>query len=109
LLITSARGTVRANHYHKTDWHYCYFLSGKLEYLRRPVGSDAAPERIIVDAGQLLFTPPMVEHALVFLENTVFLTLSRNLRDQENYERDLVRTVLVDPIEVRERLIGTTA
>lgn len=29
LLITSKQGTVRAKHYHKTDWHYCYVLSGR--------------------------------------------------------------------------------
>jgi hypothetical protein len=26
VLISSKKGTVRANHYHKTDWHYCYVL-----------------------------------------------------------------------------------
>jgi len=23
-LITSKKGTIRSNHYHKTDWHYMY-------------------------------------------------------------------------------------
>ena len=23
LIISSKKGTVRANHYHKTDWHFC--------------------------------------------------------------------------------------
>ena len=23
VLIESKKGTLRANHYHKTDWHYC--------------------------------------------------------------------------------------
>ena len=26
VLISSNTGSVRANHYHKTDWHYCYVL-----------------------------------------------------------------------------------
>ena len=36
VLIESKKGTLRANHYHKTDWHYCYVLSGRIEYFHRP-------------------------------------------------------------------------
>ena len=39
VLIESAKGTLRANHYHKTDWHYCYVLEGAIEYFHRPTGS----------------------------------------------------------------------
>lgn len=96
VLITSAAGTVRANHFHKTDWHYCYLLSGAMDYYHRPHGSDAEPEKLRVDAGQMVFTPPLVDHAMKFLEDTVFLTLSRNPRDQESYEADVVRIHLID-------------
>ena len=30
VLIDSNSGAVRANHYHKTDWHYCYVLFGEI-------------------------------------------------------------------------------
>ena len=46
---------------------------------------------------QLFFTPPMVEHAMVFHEDTTFLTLGGNSRIQSKYEADLVRTELVSP------------
>lgn len=95
VVITSKKGAVRANHYHKTDWHYCYVLSGSIEYFHRPAGSRSAPERVLVQAGQLFFTPPMVEHAMRFPEETVFLTLSRNARDHEAYEADVVRVRLI--------------
>ena len=95
LLISSKAGTVRANHYHKSDWHYCYVVSGSIEYYHRPVGSTAEPEKLVVRAGEMFFSPAMVEHAMVFPEDTVFLTLSRNPRDQEAYEGDLVRTKLI--------------
>lgn len=91
VLIDSKKGSVRANHYHKTDWHYCYVLSGSIEYFHRPAGSGDPPERILIRKGQLFFTPPMVEHAMRFPEDTVFLTLSRNPRDHASYEADLVR------------------
>ena len=37
VLIESKAGSLRANHYHKTDWHYCYVVSGEIEYLHRRV------------------------------------------------------------------------
>ena len=97
LLIHSQKGSVRANHYHKTDWHYCYVLSGSIDYHHRPVGSTAKAEVVHVKTGELFFTPPMVEHAMVFPEDSSFLTLSRNQRDQKAYEEDLVRVELVKP------------
>ena len=39
VMITSKKGTVRANHYHKTDWHYCYVVSGRIAYYHRPTGT----------------------------------------------------------------------
>ena len=95
VLITSRKGSVRANHYHRTDWHYCYVLSGSIEYYHRPAGSRAKPEKLSIRSGQMFFTGPMVEHAMVFPEDTVFLTFGRNSRAQEVYEADVVR---VDPI-----------
>ena len=96
LMITSRKGSVRANHYHKTDWHYCYVVKGRIEYHHRPHGSDAEPEVVTVEEGQLFFTPPLVDHAMVFLEDTRFLTLSRNCRAQEAYEADVERIELVE-------------
>ena len=96
VLITSRRGAVRANHYHRTDWHYCYVLAGCIEYHHREHGDDGPGECIMVRAGQMVFTPPMVDHAMKFPEDTVFLTLSRNPRDQASYEADVVRISFVD-------------
>ena len=95
VLITSKRGSVRANHYHKTDWHFCYVLSGEIEYHWRETGDSAQPRKITVKRGQCFFTPPLVDHAMVFVEDTTFLTLGRNPRDQETYEADVRRIDLV--------------
>ena len=91
VLISSRKGTVRANHYHQTDWHYCYVLSGAIDYFHRPHGSEAAPSQVRIKQGQMFFTPPLVDHAMVFPEDTVFLTFGRNSRAQEVYEADVVR------------------
>lgn len=99
VLINSKKGTVRANHYHQTDWHFCYILEGAMDYYHRPHGSDETPEIIRVTKGQMVFTPPMVDHAMKFTEDCIFLTLGRNSRDQETYEADVVR---IDPLAVEE-------
>ena len=95
VLIESKKGSIRANHYHKVDWHYCYIISGSIEYYYRPTNSDKEPIRILINAGQVFYTPPMVEHAMVFPEDTVFLTLGGGTRLHEDYENDLVRVNLV--------------
>ena len=91
VMIESKKGSLRANHYHKTDWHYCYVISGAIDYYHRLTGSTSTPETITIKQGEMVFTPPMVDHGMTFPEDTVFLTLSRNPRDQESYEQDVVR------------------
>ena len=98
-LITSKKGSVRSNHYHKTDWHYMYVLSGKADYYYRPTGSNEAPKKVLIKQGDLIFTPPMEDHTTIFLEDTSLLAMSRNPRDQETYESDVVRVTLVEPTD----------
>jgi len=97
VLITSKKGTVRANHYHRTDWHYCYVLSGSIEYYHRPTSSGRKPEKVVIGPGEMFFTGPMVDHAMVFPEDTVFLTFGRNSRAQPVYEADVVRIAPINP------------
>jgi oxalate decarboxylase/phosphoglucose isomerase-like protein (cupin superfamily) len=99
-LISSKKGTVRSNHYHVTDWHYMYVLSGSFDYYYRPTGSGEQPRVIRVKAGEMVFTPPMEDHATVFLEDTQLLAMSRNPRDQASYESDVRRVTLIDPASV---------
>lgn len=91
LLISSKKGSIRADHYHLTDWHYLYVISGRMAYWHRPQGSTEPPQRTIVETGGMVFSPPLVEHRTDFLEDTVFITISRNPRDQDSYEADVRR------------------
>ena len=91
VLIHSKKGSQRANHFHQTDWHYCYVLSGEIEYYSREVGSDSPPQVTQISKGEMFFTGPMEEHTMLFLEDTEFLTFGRNSRAQEVYEADIVR------------------
>lgn len=96
-LISSKKGVVRSNHYHLTDWHYMYVLSGSFDYYFRPTNSGEELQCVQVKAGEMIFTPPMEDHATVFLEDCDLLAISRNPRDQEAYEEDVRRIILIDP------------
>lgn len=95
-LIRSVPGAIRANHWHKTDWHYAYVLKGSIWYYWRPVGSKDKPRHEKFAAGQMFFTPPNVEHAMFFPEDTDFITMAKNIRDTEHHEDDVVRVKLIE-------------
>ncbi|RAP31728.1 hypothetical protein DID78_00195 [Candidatus Marinamargulisbacteria bacterium SCGC AG-343-D04] len=95
VIIESKKGAVRANHYHKKDWHYCYVLSGKIDYYAREVNSNEEPIKTTVCSNQLFYTPSLLEHAMYFPEDCVFLTFGGGSRTQEDYESDLVRVKLI--------------
>lgn len=88
--IRSVAGSRRSSHYHKTDWHYLYIESGKMRYRERPVGSETVME-FTVGPGQMVYTPPMVEHWTDFTEETVMISISRLSREHDAHEADLVR------------------
>jgi mannose-6-phosphate isomerase-like protein (cupin superfamily) len=97
-IIVSAKGTVRANHYHRADSHYMYVTSGSMQYYYRPVGATDAPRSVLVRAGEMVFTPPMVEHAVFFPEDCMFINIAARSREQATYESDVVRVKLL-PVE----------
>lgn len=104
-VIESIKATVRANHWHRTDWHYLYVLTGKLAYFSRPLGAkDKARDPVICGPGSLVFTPPRVEHAVYFPTETLCLSISRLNRRHEVHEADVVRLTegLIDPEWMKE-------
>jgi len=102
--LTSKEGSVRANHYHRTDWHYTYVVSGTVHYFERAVGEAGVPEPQTFQDGQIFFTPPNREHAMLFGEDSVILTFARNRRDHDSHESDVVRVEFVTP-EVAARYV----
>lgn len=103
LRITSKKGTVRANHYHKYDSHLCFLERGKMRYVHRPADDERATlQEEIIEAGQLFYTPPMVVHAMHFLEDSVFYALTPRSGEQSDYENDIIRVTLVDPKEAKK-------
>ncbi len=99
-LISSQKDSIRSNHYHLTDWHYMYVLSGSFDYYFRPTNSGDELKCVTVKTGEMIFTPPMEDHATVFLEDTTLLVMSRNPRDQKAYESDVRRVLLIEQKDI---------
>lgn len=95
LLINSKKGAVRANHYHKEDAHYVYMVSGSMEYTEQPLDGKGKKETVIVKADDLVYTPPMVAHAMHFLADSTFLVMALKSRHQEAYEADTVKIKVI--------------
>lgn len=101
LRITSKKGAVRANHYHKEGSHLCYLVSGHIRYVERPAEDETAPlKEYIIEPGQLFYSAPMVAHAMEFLDDSEFYTFSQEKRTQAGYEKDLVRVTLITPVKL---------
>src|SRR3972149_7147463 len=92
LYIESKAGSIRGNHYHKTECHYVYCLSGKFKYSERNIQShNSHIESRIIKPGNLVLTHPMVVHAMEFIEDSVFMAFTTKNREQIQYEKDTVR------------------
>jgi quercetin dioxygenase-like cupin family protein len=98
-LITSAKGAVRANHFHKDTFQYLYVLSGKLRVVVQMPGMPA--EEGVMSEGDLIETVPDERHAFEALEDSAFLVLTRGPRGGEDYEKDTYR--LEEPLIAHNR------
>jgi len=88
-LITSKKGAVRANHYHKDTFQFLYVLSGKL--MVRGQMPDGPVQEAIMEAGDLIVNVPEERHAFEALEDSAFLVLTRGPRGGDDYEKDTYR------------------
>jgi quercetin dioxygenase-like cupin family protein len=88
--ITSKKNTERANHYHDTDHHYAFVLSGEIEYWERNI-DGTNPRSWIFKTGDMFYTRPQVVHVMKFLTDTTFMTFSKIKKDHDHYEEDVKR------------------
>ena len=89
-IIESKAGTVRSNHYHKKGGHLLHILSGSMIYSEIPVNKGEG-KIVIYNAGESVFTGPMLIHRTYFPEDTVMICCSTLKRGNGGYNRDLVR------------------
>ena len=85
-IITSKKGSIRANHYHPEQIQYVYLVSGEYESVSKNLkDKNAKLELKIIKPGDLVITPPMIAHAMRFLKDSVLLNLTTGQRDSDKF------------------------
>ena len=95
-LITSKKGSVRANHYHKKDHQYIYLVSGTFESHSCHVDTPEKRQILSLKPGDIVETPPFVAHAQKFTEDSVFLALTTLQRESGKYEEDTIAFPVIE-------------
>ena len=91
-MITSIKGSLRANHYHKLSTQSTYMLKGKIELTIIDLRvENAEPKKVIMTSGDLAIIPPMVVHKYLALEDSEFLDFTTESRLDDGYEKDVYR------------------
>lgn len=100
-VITSKAGSQRASHVHQFDDHLSFVITGRIEYWWQDVAGygdgglvvlkAGGAKHVVVEAGQAFYTPSHVAHTMVFVEDTVFATISCKSRNHKDHEADLIR------------------
>lgn len=101
-IITSKKGTVRANHYHPEQLQQVLVVSGSYLSVAKDLSiQDSELRFLVVKTGQLSIMPPMVAHTMIFLEDCTFINLVPNEREHQNFGKHTVPYVLVKPEEIK--------
>ena len=100
--IFSKKGTIRANHYHKKDEHFCYVLKGEILFFYRNRKKGSKLNHKIMKKGDLFFTTYDQDHLAYFLKTTHFLSYSSRKRTKIDYENDLVRLNMNEEPKVKK-------
>ena len=88
-IITLTKGAIRGNHYHKETFQWNYIMSGKMKLVTCLPGKGT--QEVIMEKGDFAVTEPHEQHALVGLENSEVLVLTKGPRGGAEYESDTYR------------------
>ena len=90
-VIQSESKAIRANHFHKSDWHFTYMVAGSMIYEWSENLESQEKKSVVVNVGEMVYTPAGAPHKMTFQENSVFIAISALSRTQKNYEEDTNR------------------
>lgn len=91
-MITSKKGAVRGNHYHKGAKQITYILKGKMELRTKNMNQENSQiSTMILEEGDIVAIPKMVAHSLKALEDSTFLIFTDKQRADGGYEDDTYR------------------
>ena len=102
-IITSKKGSIRANHYHPEQLQQCLLVSGRyISVFKDLTVPNAKVRSQIIRAGDLAVMPPMIAHTMIFLEDSAFINLVPGNRDHDKFGQHTVPYPLVTPEEAKK-------
>lgn len=101
-IITSKGGSLRANHYHPEQLQQVLIISGRYISVSKDLCVPNAKINVIIaNAGDLVVTPPMVAHTMLFLEDCTFINLVPGNRDHDKFGQHTIPYELVKKEEIQ--------
>jgi len=97
-ILSTKKGAVRGNHYHKQTTQYSYVIKGTFMFYGQKGGEKVQSK--IVSAGDFVISPPNESHAFKALEDSLLLACCQGPRAGKSYEDDTFR--LTTPISSLE-------
>ena len=87
-MITSKKGAVRGNHYHKKTTQWTFVVSGSLRFYTLKNGK---PFSRVLKAGDLVESKPGELHTFKAVTDCTFLSISKGPRRGIDFEKDTYR------------------
>lgn len=89
-MITSKKGSLRGNHYHKKSWEYTFLIEGKMKVAIRDIDKKKI-EFVTMSAGDMFVSPPGQIHALKAEEDSKFMIFVHSPKGVKKYKGDTFR------------------
>ena len=86
-VITSKKGVLRGNHYHRHNREAFYVVSGKFR-LDAFLGDERESHEY--SAGDMFVIPPMVVHSFSYLEDTLLVSMYSEGVEEKDGSKDIV-------------------
>tara|TARA_B100000989_G_scaffold209828_1_gene159141 strand:- start:4176 stop:4565 length:390 start_codon:yes stop_codon:yes gene_type:complete len=95
-IITSKKGAVRGNHFHKKSTQFTFIISGRFKLYRATVDDEGnLKEKVridIIEKNELIEHPPFESHTLIAeTDEAVLLAFACGTRGGNFYEKDTFR------------------
>lgn len=102
-IITSKGGSLRANHYHPEQLQQVLIVSGSYISVFKDLSvPNGAVHSHVAKAGDLVVTPPMVAHCMIFTQDCTFINLVPGNRDHDKFGQHTVPYKLVSEEEAKQ-------
>jgi len=89
-IITTKKGGVRGNHYHKVSVQHDYLVSGKFQVYYKMM-DDGEIKTVEWNPGEFITWEKSEAHEFVALEDSTFITFVNGVRGGDDFEKDTYR------------------